>query len=59
MTKENLEEASGGRNREDWFEEKNALNRARWRDIVRAIAEEIGCILPSLLRGQHQIKKSE
>ena len=35
---------------------EDALNRSKWRDGVRAIAEEMGRIWPSLLRGQCRIK---
>ena len=35
---------------------EGALRRDKWRDGVRAIAEEMGQIRPSLLRGQHRIK---
>ena len=33
-TEEYLEEASGRGDREDWFEERGRLNRAKWRDEV-------------------------
>ena len=42
MTEKDLEEASGGRDRNDWFEEGDTLNRAKWRDGVQAIAEGMG-----------------
>ena len=42
MTEEDLEEASGRGNREDWFEEGGCLRRDKWRDGVRAIAEGMG-----------------
>ena len=35
---------------------EDALNHARWRDGVQAIAEEMGQIWPSLQRGQYWIK---
>ena len=37
------------------LKKEDALNRAKWRDGVQAIAEEIGRIRLSLLRGQHRI----
>ena len=38
------------------LKKEDALRRDKWRDVVRGIAEEMGLILPSLLRGQHRIK---
>ena len=38
------------------LKKEDALNRAKWRDGVRAIAEVMGWIRPSLMGGQHQIK---
>ena len=35
---------------------EDALRRDKWRDRVRAIAEGMGYIRPSLLKGQHWIK---
>ena len=35
---------------------ENALNRGKWRNGVRAIAERMGRIRPFLVRGQHRIK---
>ena len=41
MTKEDLEEASGG-DREDWFEEGGCPKSKQVRDGVQANAEEMG-----------------
>ena len=38
------------------LKKEDALNRAKWKDGVQAIAEKMGWIRPSLLRGQHRIK---
>ena len=38
------------------LKKKNALNRAKWRDGVQAIAEEMGRIWLFLLKGQYRIK---
>ena len=38
------------------LKKKNALNRAKWRDGVRAIAEEMGRIWLFLVRGHNRIK---
>ena len=38
------------------LKKKNALNRAKWRDGVRAVAEEMVPIWLFLLRGQYRIK---
>ena len=38
------------------LKKENALNRAKWRGGVQAIAEGMGCIRQSPLRGQHRIK---
>ena len=35
---------------------EDVLRRDKWRDGVRAIAEEMGQIRPSPLKGQHRIK---
>ena len=53
-TEENLEEV------EEEIEKiglkEDALDRAMWRDRVQAIAEGMGWIWPSLLRGRQPIK---
>ena len=38
------------------LKKEDALRRDKWRDGVRAIAEGMGYIRPSLLNGQHRIK---
>ena len=38
------------------LKKKDALRRDKWRDGLRAIAEGMGYIRPSLLKGQHPIK---
>ena len=38
------------------LKKEDALRRDKWRDQVRSIAEEMGQIQPSLLKGQHRIK---
>ena len=38
------------------LKKEDALNRDKWRDGVRAIAEGLGRIRPSLLRAQNRIK---
>ena len=42
LIKKDLEEASGRGDREDQFEEGDALRREKWRDRVQAIAEGMG-----------------
>ena len=42
MTKEDLEEASGGGADKIGLKKENVLNQAKWRDGVQAIAEEMG-----------------
>ena len=56
MTKEDLEEASGGGDREDWFEEEghpesNKVERSSAKNRGRN-----GVNFSSLLRGQRRIK---
>ena len=41
-TEEDLEEASGGGDGEDWFEEGGCPESSKWRDEVQAIAEGMG-----------------
>ena len=38
------------------LKKEDALRRDKWRDGMRAIAEGMGYIQPSQLKGQHQIK---
>ena len=38
------------------LKKEDVLNRANWRNGVQAIAERMGEIWPSLLKGQYQIK---
>ena len=38
------------------LKKEGALRRDKWRDGVRSIAEGMGQIWPSLLKGQHRIK---
>ena len=41
------------------LKKEDALSRDKWKDRVGAIAEGMGRIWPSLLRGQQRIKKTE
>ena len=41
------------------LKKEDALRRDKWRDGVRAIAEGMGQIRPSLLSGQHRIKSEQ
>ena len=36
---------------------EDALNQAKWRHGVQIIVQGIGCVHPSLLRGQYWIRK--